>query len=118
MDDPDPIPLSALQHRAYCPRQCGLIHLEQAFDDNLHAKRGQAVHALIRARVDETAIKLKSTRSIEPHHSSGASNPCKSSALNLTAPAASWPSTPSASAALRACSSSMRSSMLPATTSL
>jgi CRISPR-associated exonuclease Cas4 len=36
--------LSALQHWAYCPRQCGLIHLEQAFDDNLHTLRGNAVH--------------------------------------------------------------------------
>jgi CRISPR-associated exonuclease Cas4 len=43
-EPPDPIPLSALQHWAYCPRQCGLIHLEQAFDDNLHTLRGQAVH--------------------------------------------------------------------------
>ena len=47
MDDPDPIPLSALQHWAYCPRQCGLIHLEQAFDDNVHTQRGQAVHAQV-----------------------------------------------------------------------
>jgi CRISPR-associated exonuclease Cas4 len=47
MDDPDPITLSALQHWAYCPRQCGLIHLEQAFDDNLSTQRGQAVHALV-----------------------------------------------------------------------
>ena len=47
MDEPDPLPLSALQHWAYCPRQCGLIHLEQAFDDNLHTQRGQAVHALV-----------------------------------------------------------------------
>ena len=47
MHDPDPIPLSALQHWAYCPRQCGLIHLEQAFDDNVHTLRGQAVHAAV-----------------------------------------------------------------------
>lgn len=47
MEEPDPIPLSALQHWAYCPRQCGLIHLEQAFDDNLHTQRGQAVHAQV-----------------------------------------------------------------------
>lgn len=47
MDEPDLIPLSALQHWAYCPRQCGLIHLEQAFDDNLHTQRGQAVHAQV-----------------------------------------------------------------------
>ena len=44
MKEPDPITLSALQHWAYCPRQCGLIHLEQAFDDNVHTLRGQAVH--------------------------------------------------------------------------
>ena len=43
--DLDQIPLSALQHWAYCPRQCGLIHLEQVFDDNVHTLRGQAVHA-------------------------------------------------------------------------
>ena len=47
MEEPDPVPLSALQHWAYCPRQCGLIHLEQAFDDNLHTQRGHAVHALV-----------------------------------------------------------------------
>lgn len=41
----EPITLSALQHWKYCPRQCGLIHLEQVFDDNLHTLRGQAVHA-------------------------------------------------------------------------
>lgn len=30
MDQQDALPLSALQHWAYCPRQCGLIHLEHA----------------------------------------------------------------------------------------
>lgn len=54
MPDPeeDPIALSALQHWAYCPRQCGLIHLEQAFDDNVHTLRGQAVHK----RVDQPGV--------------------------------------------------------------
>lgn len=47
MPDADPIPLSALQHWAYCPRQCGLIHLDQAFDDNLHTQRGHALHARV-----------------------------------------------------------------------
>lgn len=48
MSDPeDPIPIAALQHWAYCPRQCALIHLEQAFDDNLDTLRGQAVHAQV-----------------------------------------------------------------------
>lgn len=47
MDGAEPLPLSALQHWAYCPRQCALIHLEQAFDDNLHTLRGNAVHAQV-----------------------------------------------------------------------
>lgn len=55
MKDEDPLPLSALQHWAYCPRQCGLIHLEQAFDDNLHTLRGNAVHA----QVDRPGFELR-----------------------------------------------------------
>jgi CRISPR-associated exonuclease Cas4 len=43
----DPIPLSALQHWVYCPRQCALIHQEQVFADNVHTARGQAVHHLV-----------------------------------------------------------------------
>ncbi len=55
MDEPDPITLSALQHWAYCPRQCGLIHLEQAFDDNLHTQRGQALHK----QVDKPGVEVR-----------------------------------------------------------
>lgn len=46
-DGTDPIPISALQHWSYCPRQCGLIHLEQQFEDNVHTARGQALHNLV-----------------------------------------------------------------------
>lgn len=55
MPDDDPIPVSALQHWAYCPRQCALIHVEQAFDDNLHTLRGNAVHA----QVDRPGVELR-----------------------------------------------------------
>ena len=34
MNEPDLLPLSALQLWVHCTRQRGLIHLEQAFDDN------------------------------------------------------------------------------------
>jgi len=57
----DPIPLSALQHWAYCPRQCALIHLEQAFDDNLHTLRGNALHA----RVDQPGLQTERGRRVE-----------------------------------------------------
>lgn len=46
-DEDERIPLSALQHHVYCPRQYALIHLEQSFSDNLYTQRGQAVHALV-----------------------------------------------------------------------
>ena len=38
------IPLSALQHYVYCPRQCALIHVERAWEDNLYTLRGDRVH--------------------------------------------------------------------------
>ncbi len=47
MSDANPIAISALQHYAYCPRQCALIHVEQVFDDNIYTARGQAVHRLV-----------------------------------------------------------------------
>lgn len=55
------IALSALQHWIYCPRQCGLIHLEQAFAENIHTARGQAVHHL----VDTPGYEIKSGVRIE-----------------------------------------------------
>ena len=61
MDAPEPIALSALQHWIYCPRQCGLIHLEQAFEDNLHTARGQAVHQ----QIDTPGYKIKAGVRIE-----------------------------------------------------
>lgn len=50
----DLIPLSALQHYIYCPRQCALIHLEQTFDENLYTLRGQRAHE----RADEPTSEL------------------------------------------------------------
>ena len=29
----DWVPISALQHFSYCPRQCALIHVEQVFEE-------------------------------------------------------------------------------------
>ncbi len=55
------VALSALQHWIYCPRQCGLIHLEQAFEENIHTARGQAVHRL----VDTPGYEIKSGVRVE-----------------------------------------------------
>lgn len=64
MVNPEPITLSALQHWCYCPRQCGLIHVEQAFEENLHTLRGQAVHQRVDAPGVETRPGLRVERSL------------------------------------------------------
>lgn len=43
-DEANRIPLSALQHYVFCPRQCALIHIEQAWEDNLYTLRGDRAH--------------------------------------------------------------------------
>jgi CRISPR-associated exonuclease Cas4 len=48
------IALSALQHYAYCPRQCALIHLEQIWTDNAQTAKGIRAHT----RADEPDIEL------------------------------------------------------------
>ena len=68
METADPIPLSALQHWQYCPRQCGLIHLEQVFDDNVHTLRGQAVHAKADQPGVETAKGVRLERALPLWH--------------------------------------------------
>lgn len=40
----DFIMLSALQHYMYCPRQCALIHLEQAWVENRFTAEGRVLH--------------------------------------------------------------------------
>ncbi|MFO7959291.1 MAG: CRISPR-associated protein Cas4 [Candidatus Brocadiia bacterium] len=43
-DDQPTVLLSMLQHYSYCPRQCGLIHLEDVFDENIYTLRGRSAH--------------------------------------------------------------------------
>lgn len=62
------IPLSALQHWQYCPRQCGLIHLEQVFDENVHTLRGQALHAKVDKPGVETAKGVRVERALPLWH--------------------------------------------------
>ena len=38
------LPLSALQHLHFCERQCALIHVEQAWVENLYTAEGRIMH--------------------------------------------------------------------------
>ena len=42
--DDDSLPLSGLQHLAFCPRQWALIHLEQAWEENRLTAEGRLLH--------------------------------------------------------------------------
>lgn len=42
--DADLVPLSALQHYLFCPRQCALIHVEQAWAENRFTAEGRVMH--------------------------------------------------------------------------
>jgi len=55
------LPLSALQHLSYCPRQFALIHQEQSFAENVFTLRGRRVHE----RVDIEAIRTEDGLRIE-----------------------------------------------------
>lgn len=46
---PIDVPISAIEHYSYCPRQCALIHVEQTYEENVYTIRGALAHE----RVDE-----------------------------------------------------------------
>ena len=53
VDEADLVPLSALQHWLYCPRQCALIHVEQVWADNHATADGQVKHARVNTLGEE-----------------------------------------------------------------
>lgn len=70
VDEDDLIPLSALQHYLYCPRQCALIHVEQLWAENRFTAEGRVLHERADAPAAErrrgvhtlTAVPIRSLR--------------------------------------------------------
>lgn len=58
------LPLSALQHYLFCPRQTALIHLEQAWADNRFTAEGNALHQKAHDGHDESRPGVRITRSL------------------------------------------------------
>ncbi|MEN6441441.1 MAG: CRISPR-associated protein Cas4 [Syntrophobacter sp.] len=40
----DLLPISALQHLVFCPRQCALIHVERVWEENRFTAEGRVMH--------------------------------------------------------------------------
>ena len=58
------LPLSALQHWLFCPRQCGLIHLEQVWAENKFTAEGQVLHHKAHEGPDESKAGVRITRTL------------------------------------------------------
>ena len=58
------LPISALQHWLYCPRQCALIHLEQVWAENKFTAEGQVLHHKAHEGEDESKAGVRITRSM------------------------------------------------------
>jgi CRISPR-associated exonuclease Cas4 len=63
-DDDDLIPLSALQHHLYCPRQCGLIHIERQWAENRFTAEGRLLHEKADGGGGEKRGKVRTLRAL------------------------------------------------------
>jgi CRISPR-associated protein Cas4 len=58
------LPISALQHFAYCPRQFALIHIEQAWEENQFTAEGRHLHERVDGGFPEQRGSVRYERSV------------------------------------------------------
>ncbi|MBA3877566.1 MAG: CRISPR-associated protein Cas4 [Anaerolinea sp.] len=58
------VPISAIEHFSYCPRQCALIHVEQTFDENQYTIRGRLAHERVDKGEESAADGVRILRGI------------------------------------------------------
>lgn len=61
----DLIPISALQHFEFCPRQCALIHIERLWQENFLTAEGRVLHEHVHERNSETRSNIRIVRSLK-----------------------------------------------------
>jgi len=60
----DLVPISALQHMLYCPRQCALIHLERHWAENRYTAEGRILHNRVDSGKSESRPAVSVERSV------------------------------------------------------
>ena len=60
----DLIPISALQHFAFCERQCALIHIEKLWAENIFTAEGRVLHEKAHGSTTDFRDGVLTTRSI------------------------------------------------------
>lgn len=63
----DFIMISALQHYLFCPRQCGLIHIDDVWQENLYTVRGDILHEKVDTYTYESRGNVKTVRGLKIH---------------------------------------------------
>jgi CRISPR-associated exonuclease Cas4 len=58
------LPISALQHLLYCERQCALIHIERAWEENLFTAEGRILHDKVDAGENSVRAGRRIARSL------------------------------------------------------
>ncbi len=61
---PYSVPLAALQHYLYCPRQCALIHLECSWEENQFTAEGKVFHERVDSGLTENRGRKRVLRSL------------------------------------------------------
>jgi CRISPR-associated exonuclease Cas4 len=64
LEEDDLTMLSALQHYIFCPRQCALIHIEQAWEENRLTAEGRIMHERVHEEGNETRGSVKIARGV------------------------------------------------------
>lgn len=63
----DFVPISALQHYLFCPRQCALIHNEQSWSENYLTAQGRLLHKKSESGKSTTRNGIRITRDLPLH---------------------------------------------------
>lgn len=62
--DDDLLPISALQHLIFCPRQCALIYIEQVWAENLYTAEGRVLHDSVHDGVSESHKNIRTANGV------------------------------------------------------
>lgn len=62
--DHELVPISALEHYSFCPRQAALIHGEAVWEENLYTLRGRMVHAQVDQPGEELCGPIRVVRAL------------------------------------------------------
>lgn len=58
------VPISAIEHYSYCPRQCAMIHVEQTYEENVFTIRGTLAHERVDSGEEDDNRGVRTLRGI------------------------------------------------------